>query len=315
MPVKLKTSDESRNTTTAFAADSKLVAALDASEQYFFDVLVLFSAGATPDFKMRLAYSGTLTEARFSILQKEANNTWTSEGTPTTRPTFMNAAQITTPTGFALGGNDSASTTGGYHYRGVLTTNAAGNLSVEWAQNTSNGTDSTVKAGSYLRYDKLSEMSGTFIVKSVDESRASDTVLTVDDELTFATAANAQYVCELLMAKNCADTNPNFNQAIEALQASYGAGLVFSVGLGTDGMMSGSGVGKIHGHFQEAFLNTPTVDNSGGNSQNHRIHTWWAMAMSGSAGTLDYEWSQRVSDTDATIVQAGSWLWYEDVTP
>lgn len=140
-----KDSDEARASTTTFADDGALVVALAASSRYIIEIRAWFlTANATMDYKYGIVYSGTTN----SVYNKRVH---AAAGAITgTDNEFTNAAVgLTAP-------NVTATTSGvGYVNLDVLIhTNTAGTFAFQWAQVTSNGSDLTCLAGSYLQYKK-----------------------------------------------------------------------------------------------------------------------------------------------------------------
>lgn len=141
----VKTSDEARNTTTTLADDGALVAALSASTTYKFEIEVHYKiANDVMDFKSSVAYSGTTTgDVALWHARTPVDNTSIATANDNafgvSRTHFSGTAGI----GYVV-------------YRGIVTTNASGNLSFQWAQNTSNASDATVLKGAILRYRIIS---------------------------------------------------------------------------------------------------------------------------------------------------------------
>lgn len=130
-----KTSDETRNSTTTVADDSELVLALEANERYAIEATLIVSAHATPDFKFALTGTGTSTIWWTSDLDNDeagplgAGNEQSVNGAGAdTMVTLMGTIRV--------GGT-------------------AGNLSVQWAQDTSDANDTTLKDGSWIKATKL----------------------------------------------------------------------------------------------------------------------------------------------------------------
>lgn len=136
-----KGADETRNTTTTFTDDGALVAPLAATTTYVFEIVGYYKiANATMDFKAAVAYSGT-TSGDIAL--------WAGR-------TAVDGASLLAYNPNALGVGvvhaSGAAGIGYFIYRGVITTNAAGNLSLQWAQGVSDAGDLTVLKGATLRY-------------------------------------------------------------------------------------------------------------------------------------------------------------------
>lgn len=125
-----KGSDESVTSSSTVQDDDELVLAVATNSEYFVYVqCYLSSASSTPGFKI-----GFTVPASASLVWGEdrARNGATSAAGPITQ---------------AIGAGTSLCT----GYTGSLTTaGTSGNLQLQWAQSTSNGTATTLKAGSFM---------------------------------------------------------------------------------------------------------------------------------------------------------------------
>jgi len=134
-----KPSDESVASSIALQDDDHLVLPIGASETWVYDALVdAFSTSATPDFKMAFTAPAGAT-MKFAYLCASASltafiqNVLTTSGTA--GPLIPLGASIVNPC----------------HVRGTVVSGAtAGYVHLQWAQNTSNGTATTVRTGSHL---------------------------------------------------------------------------------------------------------------------------------------------------------------------
>lgn len=314
--VKIKQTDESRNTTTTLADDGELTVALDASTTYFIDITLTFTAGATGDFKYAYVYTGTLTNA-LTFEGSEVVSPLNSGSGDGLGPCYnLGGVNFTTPTVRARGGNNTAGTVGGGHIRGVLITNSSGNLKIQWAQNTSDGADSTLKAGSYIAIAKQADVDGTLIIKGSDTSRSNTAVLAADPDLQFPTKANSKYIYELFVVEYSTSATPDIKFALHDANASQTLAHVNNVVLQGTGVFAGTGEVAIQGQFRNAaWVTTPTsgafATSTLANKNHHHLHG--SHVMSGSAGTFAWEWAQNVSNGTATVVVAPSWLLYEEI--
>lgn len=140
----VKQTDQLRNTTTTLAADSALVVPMLANTKYLIEVRAKFKAPATPD--MKIGFTGPASPTRISGERR-------SRGTGSTTMAVIGIAAYDT-SGLALTGDDS--TPGQFDLDLIVENGAnAGNFELTWAQNTSNGSDSTMLLGSYLRWRKV----------------------------------------------------------------------------------------------------------------------------------------------------------------
>lgn len=139
-----KITDESRNTTATLADDSALLFSCSSATRYQVRMKVFVTtANATMDFKFGIAYSGTHTSA---FMRWVAQVPGAGAGTDNEN-TFSTASLVSSQ---AL----LAATFGPCFIEVDVTilTDSSGTLSFQWAQNTSNASDATVLAGSYLEH-------------------------------------------------------------------------------------------------------------------------------------------------------------------
>lgn len=130
-----KTADTSRNTTTTLADDTHLTWAIAANEEWNVKLgLWMVAANATPDIKVAIT---TPAGAAFTLstIAFQAGSLsrilWNTSGT---------SAQI-----------DLTTTAEFYELTGIVANGGtAGNITMQWAQQTSDGGNTTVKKGSYF---------------------------------------------------------------------------------------------------------------------------------------------------------------------
>lgn len=136
-----KSANEARNTNTTLADDGALVFSMAASTKYRIRCRVWYDTAATPDFKYAIAGPASPTLVRIE------RRSCIAGGTPANVTGLDQAAVGST----ALAG---AGTVAGLVSFEAIWHNGsnAGTFSFQWAQNTSNGSDTTVLAGSYLEY-------------------------------------------------------------------------------------------------------------------------------------------------------------------
>ena len=139
-----KTSNENRSSTTTLTNDNTLTISLNASTTYHIRGKIFFSTGnATMDYKYALAYSGTTN----SIMCKRVH---AAAGAASGTDNEVSLAQNS-----IIGTTSVTATTSGIGYVEIdiiIQTNTAGTFGFQWAQDTSNGSNLTVLAGSYLEY-------------------------------------------------------------------------------------------------------------------------------------------------------------------
>jgi len=136
----VKTEDQTKNSETTYAADTDLQFRVEANRVYNIRLSAFFDTDATPDFKFQFTgpASPTLFLARGHYVVPGA----------TADTDFLHTAFSTS---VAVTGASSAD---GYVEAVILLQNGAnrGVFAFEWAQNTSNAGDTTVRGGSYLEY-------------------------------------------------------------------------------------------------------------------------------------------------------------------
>lgn len=137
----LKGADETVNSSTTLQDDDDLVLALSASQTYAFEAFIVYNAAAAPDYKCAFTVpSGATLYWEVVALNSSAVLT----------------KFTTTSSGGAVSlvgtGADIALTIHGV----VIVSTTAGNLQYQFAQNTSDGGNTTTKAGSWLRSQQVS---------------------------------------------------------------------------------------------------------------------------------------------------------------
>lgn len=143
---KRKAASTSRASTVTFTDDGDLIAALETNSYYGYEFF-LYTNGGAGGLKYRINYSGTTTLTG-------AQSNYTGFG-------FQNA--VSSIFGFKdiSGGLDQISSPGTglstdwMRIWGTIATTSTGNLSLAWAQFSSNVANSTIVAGSYLTIYKL----------------------------------------------------------------------------------------------------------------------------------------------------------------
>lgn len=129
-----KTADESLSSTTTLQNDDALLWAVRTGAVYIMHLWVLYNSGTTPDFKLGFSVPAGTTMA------------WGWFGSDPT-PAVVNAGPYSESSSTAAGGIGANQW---LHAHGFITTaGTAGNVNFQWAQNTSDGTSTTVRAGSY----------------------------------------------------------------------------------------------------------------------------------------------------------------------
>jgi len=132
----VKTSTENRSSTSTLTSDAVLRADYKTNATYEISGLIIHSSNSTADFKFQIADSGSATLIYLSVLgvvvggsteikQEGTNGTvFTSEGASANRSLWIRGSAV-------IGGTSGA-------------------LIVQWAQNTSNASTTSVVAGSFF---------------------------------------------------------------------------------------------------------------------------------------------------------------------
>lgn len=143
----VKATTESVTSSTTYQDDNELFLPALAFAQYRFDLLLLHSSGTTGRFKMQFTApaSATVSWGVIGVNIAVGSSTLVTD-------TIMPSRVVGDILG--LGGGNLTGTTA--LIQGVLTTNAtAGNLMLQWAQNTTDANATQVRAGSALRMKRI----------------------------------------------------------------------------------------------------------------------------------------------------------------
>lgn len=155
LTVVAKAADESVTSSTTLHDDAALSLAVEANSKYLVDVRLLLLAGsATPDFKFGFSVpAGASVYWAPEMESNVASGGFSVYWSPSTAAA-ASAAQALLTTGVL---NVQATTTLiGLHLLGTLiTAGTAGDLKLQWAQQTSDAAAATVKAGSALQIVKV----------------------------------------------------------------------------------------------------------------------------------------------------------------
>lgn len=129
-----KTADETVNNSAALQNDDALAWAVAGSATYAFRLYLVYSSGTTPDLKFTFTGPASFTMS-YTVTGFDTSGSFA----------FGNiSTESSTPTLGGTGGNVAALITGR-----VVTAATAGTLQLQWAQNTANGSDTIVRAGSH----------------------------------------------------------------------------------------------------------------------------------------------------------------------
>lgn len=140
----VKSVAETRNSTTTLADDAELILPCESEGIYVFQIKVFFDTSATPDFKFKVTGPSTPDEVVLRGHFVAVGDTADTD--------FVDTAFGTEHAVTGTGG-----TTGGFvNINGLVNVGAAGGvIDFQWAQNTSDAADTTVLAGSHIRWLKV----------------------------------------------------------------------------------------------------------------------------------------------------------------
>lgn len=135
-----KTSDETVNNSASLQDDDALLFAIGASEAWLFEFSCFYDTGTTPDIKFAITCPASPTLIYWTASGLDATGGMRNDST-----TQTSSGSSTTHDG--QGSGTIRHTT----LKGIIVNGAnAGNVTLQWAQNTANGSNTIVKAGSYL---------------------------------------------------------------------------------------------------------------------------------------------------------------------
>lgn len=133
--IAAKATDQTVNNSSTLVDDDDMVIALAANSVYRFEAVFVYNSNTTADIKIGYTIpSGASTTAVTDYFD-----------TALTRNMIPHVAAPTT--GTPMGGNASNAPA---WTKGTVTTTTAGNLTIRWAQNTTNASNTVMKAGSFL---------------------------------------------------------------------------------------------------------------------------------------------------------------------
>ena len=139
-----KANDEARASTTTLTDDSTLAFPVQANKKYRFRAKIFYDTPTAADFKFDVNGPASPT-----LVQIE---------TKTIAPGATALSNIALKTAFAFSAvsvTETSGTNGMIEAEGIVHNGAnAGTVAFRWAQNTSNGSNTTVRAGSYIEYSE-----------------------------------------------------------------------------------------------------------------------------------------------------------------
>jgi hypothetical protein len=142
-----KASDESVTSSTVLQNDNDLVVAVAASCTYMLDLYVNYEGGTQGSSDLKLGWTvpagTTVTWGHIGV---------NTVGTITQASVATTSDQTNTP---SFGTNGAGNALSAFIRGTVLVSSTAGNLQLQWAQVTSSGTATKVKAGSYMLLQRI----------------------------------------------------------------------------------------------------------------------------------------------------------------
>lgn len=140
-----KASDESVTSSTTMQDDNELFFAMDANSKYSFHGVISYEGGQTGDFKFQFTVPSGATGRRHSLHAQSTATSCSSAGQNT-----WGGPITTAVTGIGATGAQCEAIVDGF----VSTAGTAGTLQLQFAQDTSDVTATTIKAGSFLEWRK-----------------------------------------------------------------------------------------------------------------------------------------------------------------
>lgn len=149
--VAAKTADQSSpSSTTTLFDDTHMALALPAAGTYVVEGMFLFSSvSTTPEIKIAWAYTGTLTNGYRATMGPSTASTdplgATAQGIRAAAAGATSAA-ITSSVPYGIDGTNWSTA----FEKGLVIVSTSGTLKVQWAQNVSNATVTTMRTGSFF---------------------------------------------------------------------------------------------------------------------------------------------------------------------
>lgn len=143
-----KSGGQTVTSSTTLVNDTQLVLPVAANAQYALDLFLWYDGGTFGSSDMKCTFA--LPTGSTCIVQALAYNAGgSSPGNDIERLSWQSPFSI-------ILGTEGTGTARGATIRGSLTTSStSGSCQFQWAQNTSNGTATTVHSGSYLKLDRV----------------------------------------------------------------------------------------------------------------------------------------------------------------
>lgn len=138
----VKTVDETVNNSAVLQNDNELLLPVLANATYLLDMYLIYSTGDTPDFQIQIS------------VPSGATKSWTPRGLGVLVTTFYGDQQSTAARTLplSLGGGGGGGLELSANVQGIVRVGStAGNVQLQWAQNSANASDTKVYADSWMR--------------------------------------------------------------------------------------------------------------------------------------------------------------------
>lgn len=296
-----RTSDASKTNNTTLGDDTELVVALAANTHYTFFAPLLITGNSSADFKCALTVPsgttgyygpvGNYDNGSYSGWHSNSVGNYPSATLSESSTIVQQILGTGNPTGLMLAGQ-------------LLTSSTADDLAIQWAQNSTNGTATTVKQGSRLVVLDQGGSSGETIehyVKASDTSRSSTTTIADDPDLQFSIGANeAVLVIANLMVDSSSQT-PDFKFAWAGPTGTTGYhGIIdtFTSGIGSFALAESSALTTLYSHSTTISTGVQSL------SARQGLSVVSVIESSSTTGTVRLQWAQNTSNGTATVLKS-----------
>lgn len=150
----VKTADETVTSSNTLQNDDHLTVAVAANKTYAITGFLIWTGNETGDIKFALTFPTGATVHWAVTGGNNADTGFNAGGTRGGTQYFASLNQTSSPTG-AIDIAGSTSPLHGHLLGTIVTAGTAGNLRLQWAQNTSNGTGTVLKKGSWLKVEEI----------------------------------------------------------------------------------------------------------------------------------------------------------------
>jgi hypothetical protein len=232
----IKAADESVTSSTTLQDDNELTLAVGAGETWEFEFLLLVTGASAGDIKLGLTVpagtSGWWGGHGIGINDINAN----------TQNLRSMAGDLTAVLNFGTPASAECMVV----VRALVITTNAGSVTLQWAQNASSGTATTVKAGSVLRATPLvDDARHDYVLQASDVSASAN--FQIDTDLQFTIGATEKWEAICVVRLECASSSPDVKFDFSPLPTS-------AIGRMTWEVLSANGVATSSGGEAEAQM-------------------------------------------------------------